>query len=382
MNLHAGNFRSQLVEQVRALSANSKSGAELIQALDGVHPIDVKDVLVAAGEMDLVERLFRDLAISRPAFREMRRDDNPVLSFWPFTPDCAQQIADLVPDSDSVALLGAPTIFSVLNERRIGRAILFDNDDYLFSQEATHGYVRCDVLSNVLLPYENQFDLIVGDPPWYFEEYCSWLLTAIGLARPGGTIVFVLFPPNIRNTAANERDEILALARKTLSDVEILPIPAAYETPSFEQIELIQNGIAPINWRRAQLMSGKVPPNKAKFVPSKRSGPSEVWTERRVGCGRIFAKNVPNIPVFLETADANSRFLSSPSTRNLARTRSNVISSRGHGLRCNDTELLLTKLENLRDARDICNIGVGLDQASASLLKSVADDLWPRFITI
>jgi hypothetical protein len=264
----------------------------------------------------------------------------------------------------------------------VRRFILFDNDDYLFSQETTRGYLRCDILSDALLPYESQFDFVVGDPPWYFEEYCSWLLTAIGIARPGATVVFVLYPPNVRNTAARERDKILTLAREFLSDVEILAIPAAYETPSFEQVELIQNGIAPINWRRAQFLSGKVPLNKAGFAPSKRAEPSEIWKERRVGCGRIFAKDAPDVPVFLEIAGSGTRFLSSPSSRNPDRTRSNVISSRGHGLRCNNVELLFQILEKLRDARDISEIGTGLDESSASLLRSVAYDLWPRFITI
>jgi hypothetical protein len=383
MNKHAGDFGMQIVENVRALVADSRTDIELIHALNGVHPIEIKDALVSAGEDRLLERAFCGLNISVPVLKEISRDDNPVLSFWPFTSDCAHQISATIPNHETVALLGVPTVFGALSETSKCDVTLFDNDNYLFRQEAVKGYIQCDVLSETAYRYENKFDLVVGDPPWYFDEYRAWLLTAVGLARPGGTVIFVLFPPNIRNTSNNERNRILRLAKEALLDVEILHITAEYETPSFEQIELIRNGIAPVNWRRAQFIKGRVPLDKKKFVPSKRSEPTEVWIERRIGCGRIFVKNEAAGPsVFLETANPQSRFLSSPSRRNFGRKRSNVVSSRGHGLCCSDPELLLQKLESLHDVSDIETIGSGLDEPSAFLLGLVVNDLWPRFITV
>lgn len=383
MNKHISDFGMQIVENARALVADSRTGIEFIHALHGVHPIEIKEALISAGEGCLLERAFCDLNISAPVLKEISRDDNPILSYWPFTSDCARRISLKIRNYESVALLGVPTVFGVLREQSKSDVILFDSDDYLFRQEAAKGYIQCDVLSETAYHYENKFDLVVGDPPWYFDEYCSWLRTAVGLARPGGTVIFVLFPPNIRNTSSIERNRILDLAHEVLSDVEILPIAAEYETPSFEQIELIRNGIAPVNWRRAQFIAGRVPLDKKKLIPSKRSEPTEVWVERRVGCGRIFIKNEATDPsIFLKTANPQSRFLSSPSRRNRERKVSNVVSSRAHGLSCSNPELLLQKLGELHDSSDIENVGNGLDGTSASLLRLVANDLWPRFITV
>jgi hypothetical protein len=204
MNKHVGSFHMRIVEDVSALVAASMEGVELIQALNGLHPIEIKNALISADENLLLEKVFGDLNISGPVLKEISRDDNPVLSFWPFTASCARQISQIVSSYESVALLGVPTVFGVLADRSIGRTVLFDTDDYLFRPNVTAGYIQCDVLSEIAAQYENQFDLVVGDPPWYFDEYCSWLKTAIGLARPGGTIIFVVFPPNIRDTSKIE----------------------------------------------------------------------------------------------------------------------------------------------------------------------------------
>jgi hypothetical protein len=383
MNKHAGNFYTQILDDVRALVADTLTGVELIRALNGVHPIEIKNALASAGERYLLEKAFGDLNISTPVLKEICRDDNPVLSFWPFTSDCARQISSIVSAHESVALLGVPTVFGVLRERSTGQTILFDTDDYLFRSKVAAGYIQCDVLSETLSQYENQFDLVVGDPPWYFEEYCSWLKAAVGLTRPGGTIIFVLFPPSIRATSKMERDEIIGLARKLLVDIEFLPAAALYETPSFEQIELIRNGISPVDWRSAQFIIGRVPLDKGRLLASKRNEPSEIWIERRIGCGRIFVKDEPvDIPTFLERAGGRSRFLSSPSRRDQGRRRANVISSRGHGLCCSNPGLLLKMLGDIRDAGDIEDIGSCSDPASALLLEAVANDLWPRFIAV
>jgi len=49
-------------------------------------------MLVSAGEKALLEQAFGDLNVSVPVLKEIVQDDNPVLSFWPFTSDCAREI--------------------------------------------------------------------------------------------------------------------------------------------------------------------------------------------------------------------------------------------------------------------------------------------------
>lgn len=383
MNKHASTLEAEIVERVRTLVDASQSGIDLFNAMGGLHPIEIKNTLFASEEFGLLKTAFAGLEITRPALREVTRDDNPVLSFWPFTSHCARKIATLAEDYHSVALLGVPTIFSALRETRKNNVILFDNDDYLFREKTTEGFVQCDLLSDALSSFESKFDLVIGDPPWYFDEYISWLDAAIRLTRPGGTVVFVLYPKSIRETARHETTEILRKVGSVLSEVEYLPFAAEYETPSFEQIELIQNGIRPTNWRKADFILGRVPSNKIEPAIETSLPRTSLWAERRIGCGRIFVEDVASgNSTFLQTAHPEHRFLSSPSRRDLSRKKANVLSSRGHGLSCSDPKRLLNLLDNIRSGADIERISGQLDGPSGELLQLVANDLWSRFITV
>jgi hypothetical protein len=383
MNKHSSTFESEVVANVRRLTEDSKSGVDLFRLMDGVHPIEIKRVLLACEEHRLLKFVFAGLETVGPSLREVKRDDNPVLSFWPFTSDCARRIASLAKDYGSIALLGAPTVFSALREAQKDNVILFDRDDYFFRGKSTDGYVQCDLLSDALLSFRNKFDLVIGDPPWYFDEYISWLNAAICLTRPGGTVVFVLYPQNIRETAFSERKEILRALGNLLDDVRSVPLTAEYETPSFEQVEFIQNGIYPMDWRRAEFISGKVPVHKIDCPVEAGRSQRNLWTERRIGCGRIFIDDVPsdNSP-FLQTAHPNHRFLLSPSRRDPSRKKANVLSSRGHGLSCNDPKRLIDLISDIQVGCDIEKIGGRLDKSSGKLFQLVANDLWGRFIAL
>jgi hypothetical protein len=95
MNKHSSTFEAEIVESVRRLVEDSKSGADLFAAMDGVHPIEIKRALLASNEQRLLKTVFAGLETMSPTLREVMRDDNPVLSFWPFTSDCARKIATL-----------------------------------------------------------------------------------------------------------------------------------------------------------------------------------------------------------------------------------------------------------------------------------------------
>lgn len=383
MNEHSGTFEAKIVEDVRTLARDSKTDVDLFNAMGGVHPIEIKRALLAAKEYKLLESVFSDLAVNGPALREMKRDDNPVLSFWPFTLDCARKLAKISEAYNKVALLGAPTVFSTLRGLQKENVILFDSDDYLFREQSTEGYVQCNLLSDELLSFEDQFDLVVGDPPWYLEDYTAWLDAAIRLARPGGTIIFVLYPQNIRENARREIEEIHRRANGILSNFKSLSLVAEYETPSFEQIELIQNGIRPVDWRRAEFFSAKVPLQKVRAPIRDLPKQVEQWTECRIGCGRLFIQDVASDGfTFLQTANPNSRFLSSPSRRDPSRKKANVVSSRGHGLSCSQPRQFIDLVNEINASSDIERISAQLDKSSSELLQLVANDLWGRFITI
>lgn len=358
------------------------SGSQLLQQLNGTHPIDIKHALLNADAHDVFERVFDGIKTDRPSFHEISREDNPSLSFWPFTSATVSRIEILAEGFSKVALLGVPSLFANLRSRSTS-TILFDCDDYFFP-EGSDGFFKTDV-AGISSNFDNMFDLVIADPPWYPDEYHEWLTTAARITRLGGTVMFVLFPEGIRPSARAERKEILEFAKNSLSDVTIDNTKAQYETPSFEQVQLICNGIRPINWRIADLVIGRTK-EKKQIQNSNVTREYNAWQECRVGSGRLFVDTNPNhfspSENFLVCADVNSRFLPSPSRRSPARIKSNILSSRGHGLYCSDPAKFVQLIEKVKCAVDIDIIANSVDAPSSELFRLVMRELWGRFIWI
>jgi len=383
MNSPFHNSSEYILSQVQDHLSRSLTGVPLLRALKGIHPIDIKRALLESETLEEAKEAFESIEVTSPTLHEILRDDNPVSSFWPFTRASAETIANMSLGYSSVALLGTPTLFGLLGDRPESRTMLFESDDYFFPEGSVPGYVKCDLTLGLPHAYDDQFDLIVGDPPWYLDEYLTWLEIAVRIARPGGTVIFVLFPEGIRESAKREREAIFSFARDHFESFTQANGIVEYETPSFEQVQMIRNGISPINWRSAEIFTGHVRKTKTRSYRGKRSAAVNEWVERRLGCGRLFIKREPvHSTNFLEFADPRSRFLSSPSRRDAARLRANVITSRGHGLRCNDPSRLISLLDSVKLFSDVNAYPDQMESGARDLLRTVAADLWGRFILI
>jgi len=348
-----------------------------------MHPIELKNNLLASRAYQEANRVFEGLEISQSIPYEIQREDNPVASFWPFTKVTAERIANMIDKYQSIALLGTPTVFGLLSSRRDDRALLFEHDEYFFPDGIVPGFIKCDVVRGVPRSYDDQFEFVFADPPWYLGDYFAWLETATRIVRPAGSVAFVLYPERIRESAGAERNKILALAREIFEDVSIKRNVIDYETSSFEQIQMIRNGIRPIDWRSADVLVGRTRKRKFQDQEIKISSATTDWIERRVGTGRVFIDLKPaSVASFLETADASSRFLSSPSLRNAARLRANVITSRGHALCCSEPFLLISLIESIRQFSDLALLKPRVPDNSWSLFQLFATDLWGRFVVI
>jgi len=373
MNKPFFDSHSHVVTKVRKGLAESLSGTDLIRQFDGLHPIEIRSAFIAANRLDLVEAVFGSISVNLPYLHEITREDNPILSFWPFTRATALKLAKLTAGFSSIGLLGAPTLFNLLKqERPRGDVFLFDRDDYLFRQETFPSFVKCDVAGGLPDMFNASFEVIIGDPPWYLDDYAAWLRTARRLVKEGGIVIFVLFPEGVRETARDERKAILSLASELFTECSVEENIVDYETPSFEQVQMVVNGIKPVNWRRAGLVTGRVG-LRERMEASSTVRQSGEWTERRMGSGRIFIKADPaqTAGQFLETADATSRFLSSPSRRNPGRLRANVMSSRGHGLSCADPARLVEIIDNMKSPSDIEAIDGTMEGQSRNLLREL-----------
>lgn len=225
-----------IIQRVHAGVRCSLTDIELIKSLNGIHPIDVQRALIAGGATELLKSALPKLLTTLPILHEVPRDDNPVLNFWPFTNDTVEKLVRLCHSHNRIALLGIPTLFKALNGSQNSETILFDGDDYLFREDTTPGFIKCDLLGNLSTEFNNHFDLVVGDPPWYADEYRVWLEKALQLLRPGDKLVFVLFPEGVRDSAPRELDEILSLAGESLVNLSIGNEYVSYETSSFEQV--------------------------------------------------------------------------------------------------------------------------------------------------
>ncbi len=185
-----------------------------------------KEALVAAGENALLEKAMGSLSSRSQTFLEIAREDNPVLSFWPFAYGTAEMIADQAAGYERVGLLGTPTVFSLLKNRGRNQTILFEQDDYFSKQVLIAGggggggggggIIKCDLASGVSESFRNQFDFVVGDPPWYLDEYCTWLGVAKQIVKSGGLVPFLFFRSG-SETAQKRSVSILSnLQRKRL----------------------------------------------------------------------------------------------------------------------------------------------------------------------
>lgn len=99
-----------------------------------------------------------------------------------------------------------------------------------------------------------QGDVVVFDSPWYLSDAIAWLSSASQLVKPGGSIVFALYPPLVRATAELERELILEVA-SSMGAVEVQEGVLVYETPLFEQEVLDGFGLPCLSeWRRGDLV--------------------------------------------------------------------------------------------------------------------------------
>jgi len=379
------NREREIVEIARSSVEAGLSGQQFIAKYNGLHPIEIKTALSDSGANALFNEACADILIEGPTLHEIIREDNPALSFWPFTHDTAADISERTKSFSKIALLGTPSLFSIAKHRLAGtpsEVYLFDQDNYLFS-ETTEGFFKCDI-SEVPKSFKDEFDLVIADPPWYPDDYRRWLSVATCVVRPGGTVIFVLFPEGVRETAKGERRAILELADSLFSSVSIERARVLYETPSFEQVQLIRSGIAPLNWRSADLVIGQARSEKVLIGEGFR-GQQESWIERRIGSGRIFVnvhKPSQHESEWLNTANNGDRFLSSPSRRDGALPKANILSSRGHGLVCADPMKFTKLVERIESVSDIGDASSAIGGQSGKLFELVANDLWGRYIIL
>jgi hypothetical protein len=268
----------EFVEQIdhwvyRAVNAGGHTFGDLVRRLPGVYPSCVVDSLrrhLAFGQIPLL-RAARLISQSANAVSSsiscVARDGLPVphpLDFdWRFSDEAVERILDeaslLSHHRGSFGVVGAPSVALKAGQTwTSGSVIAFDVNPIIVAAlrqlNERVASLRCNVFIDE--PAGFRLDVVVTDPPWYFDELCSALWFGHAICRTGGFVLASIPPLGTRPGIARERTTLIEFS-STLG-LELIRIEAAelpYRSPPFEQNALRAIGVAgaPVDWRCGDL---------------------------------------------------------------------------------------------------------------------------------
>jgi hypothetical protein len=90
---------------------------------------------------------------------------------------------------------------------------------------------------------DESYDFCVVDPPWYPQEFLSWMNTGLSMTKVNGTVLFTLWPTSVRPSAEKEHQAIFE-ALSTVGTIEALG-NVKYELPTFEEMTLRKAELSP-----------------------------------------------------------------------------------------------------------------------------------------
>lgn len=236
---------------------------DLLYALPGVYPATAWDSVrhLSLGEMVS----FGSRSPTEDSFAERIWDQgelptpHPQDGVWWFADAALDrllgELGELVPYSGRGALLlGTPTLFHYTKLHNLrGRVLLLDRD----SQSVRQGQFRahaCDLFGDTST--DEEFDIVVADPPWYPLETRAFLLAALRRCRKGTRVLLSVPGLGTRPGIRQEWQDLIRWAEHRglrLLDYEMRALP--YISPLFERNALRAAGICdyPADWRRGDL---------------------------------------------------------------------------------------------------------------------------------
>lgn len=187
---------------------------------------------------------------------------------WKFNHQGIQNIIEVINAKSNslkgkkIAFFGTPTLYKECIIQDIGdRRLLVDknaNQYKRFILSDRDSVVNIDMLSNTVLDLVNEeFDVIVMDPPWYFDMFLRFILEARKVLKQGG-LIYCAYPQNYtRPTIQEEYKELITELRNFNIEMKArYKQIVSYSTPLFEEYVLNHEGITlrDRNWRYADLL--------------------------------------------------------------------------------------------------------------------------------
>lgn len=189
---------------------------------------------------------------------------HPLAFDWRFTRETADKLLEravaLTDPSESIALLGAPTVYFLAELQEAPRRFnLLDQNcslaDHMPQSPLGSTFHCCDLVQDMLdLPPVN---VVLADPPWYEGDVLGFLRASAQICADRGTVLLSFGPDGMRPGIPEERERIMAGAEEMgLKYVGIERLALSYATPFFERNALVaaQFKYVPSNWRRGDLL--------------------------------------------------------------------------------------------------------------------------------
>jgi len=344
---------------VGALERGAESVEEVIKLCRGADPLLVHKLY---GQKKLEVNRLTTLTDARQkcaSFLEMIPESNPRLSQWWFTLDSAFDVAfkaRILANDAPVWFLGTPTASVAYATTYEQNVVLIDVDPEVtaYAQDRSEqvSAITYDVAAPLTVEILNRPrpGVVVCDPPWYPAEIKCFINRAFECLADGGFVLLTLPPLLTRNTAAQERQNLLhELAKKGVSVLELTDNFVRYSVPCFENRILSEvDGFTPSNWRPGDLL---VMHADARVEPLQDGGVkpvsiSQFPTPR--GTTRVFVDVSP-----VEAGDdlfvVREEFNKSLSRSVEQNAPVNVWTSKKQGAFSSRPELVVKLLENLND---------------------------------
>ena len=335
-------YECELTSHIKGLfykSSGSFSLFDIVVNSEGASPVLIKEILdinnleyTTDNEVILVDQN-HSLAKSVGFLS----DPHPADYDWRFNQSTINTyVQDIINESVSnrIALLGTKTIFKGLIDNSID-ATIFNKSESILNNFRENGYnkglVNCD-LFKPQTDYNNSFNLVIADPPWYEEHYNAFIQRSSDFLTIGGKLHLSVLQKMTRPSANNDRNKIIQSANKFgLKLIKIIPKYFVYETPNFERNTLKVQNLQFENWRISDLfiferVSSEI--NNEVIIPL---FDEPTWNEYNVGSKKIKIRKTANQSdnqIFsFESADPNGIIFTDVSRRSPFRNRIDVWTS-------------------------------------------------------
>ncbi|MVM35683.1 hypothetical protein GO755_37055 [Spirosoma sp. HMF4905] len=320
---------------------------DIILKAKGAYPSLVKKIL----DREHIPYVIDKAELKQQNYSTIFSAAHPADYDWRFTDESVknivEQLKSLISGGDSIALFGVESLYKycILNNLK---AVLFNKSKSLLNDLKKTGYndglVEHDLFYS-LNKYNNYFKVVIADPPWYQEFYTAFIARSAEMLLPGGYLFLSVLPVYTRPTAANDRDIIKSLLLNLgFTLIKEYNSFFRYETPSFENLSLKEEGINLTEWRTGDLWIFQRNENLIVNIQTPKPENEPDWVEFIIRDKKIKVRKnhqSKNSIFFYEHVSPTSKVLADVSRRSPLRSFIDVWTSDNYAFKVSRTSPLI-----------------------------------------